>query len=85
MGNKQAHKNSNLKPIPHPRTQVLEVPQSETTPFHPRSPYGVAKVYAFWIFVNYRCGMYEGGVGCVGGSLIDHAMNLCPSHVPTRA
>jgi GDPmannose 4,6-dehydratase len=35
--------------------KVHEVPQSETTPFHPRSPYGVAKVYAYWIFVNYRC------------------------------
>jgi len=34
--------------------KVHEVPQRETTPFHPRSPYGVAKVYAFWIFVNYR-------------------------------
>ncbi|SVD49894.1 uncharacterized protein METZ01_LOCUS402748, partial [marine metagenome] len=31
-----------------------EVPQSETTPFHPRSPYGVAKVYGHWITVNYR-------------------------------
>lgn len=31
-----------------------EVPQSETTPFHPRSPYGVAKLYAYWITVNYR-------------------------------
>jgi GDPmannose 4,6-dehydratase len=31
-----------------------EVPQTELTPFHPRSPYGVAKVYAFWITVNYR-------------------------------
>ncbi len=30
------------------------VPQNETTPFHPRSPYGVAKVYAYWITVNYR-------------------------------
>lgn len=38
--------------------KVHEVPQRETTPFHPRSPYGVAKVYAFWIFVNYR---YIGG------------------------
>lgn len=35
--------------------KVHEVPQKETTPFHPRSPYGVAKVYAYWIFVNYRC------------------------------
>src|ERR1700755_3583093 len=31
-----------------------EVPQSETTPFYPRSPYGVAKLYAYWIVVNYR-------------------------------
>jgi len=34
--------------------KVVEVPQSETTPFYPRSPYGVAKQYAFWITVNYR-------------------------------
>ena len=34
--------------------QVQEVPQRETTPFHPRSPYGVAKLYAHWITVNYR-------------------------------
>lgn len=33
---------------------VQEVPQSETTPFYPRSPYGVAKLYAYWIAVNYR-------------------------------
>src|SRR5215207_5816842 len=33
---------------------VQEVPQKETTPFYPRSPYGVAKLYAFWITVNYR-------------------------------
>lgn len=39
---------------------VQEVPQSETTPFHPRSPYAVAKIYAYWITVNYReaYGMY---------------------------
>ena len=37
-----------------------EVPQKETTPFHPRSPYGVAKLYGYWITVNYReaYGMY---------------------------
>ncbi|GAB5034248.1 gdp-mannose dehydratase [Nannochloropsis oceanica] len=34
--------------------KVQEVPQSETTPFYPRSPYGVAKQYAYWILVNYR-------------------------------
>ncbi|MBL4813124.1 MAG: GDP-mannose 4,6-dehydratase [Rhodobacteraceae bacterium] len=39
---------------------VQESPQTETTPFHPRSPYGVAKLYAYWIAVNYReaYGMY---------------------------
>jgi len=34
--------------------QVQEVPQTEKTPFYPRSPYGVAKVYAYWLTVNYR-------------------------------
>lgn len=34
--------------------KVQEIPQVETTPFHPRSPYGVAKLYAHWITVNYR-------------------------------
>ena len=39
---------------------VQEVPQKETTPFYPRSPYGVAKLYGYWITVNYReaYGMY---------------------------
>jgi GDPmannose 4,6-dehydratase len=34
--------------------KVMEIPQSETTPFYPRSPYGVAKLYGFWITKNYR-------------------------------
>ena len=34
--------------------KVREIPQSETTPFYPRSPYAVAKIYGFWIVVNYR-------------------------------
>ncbi len=34
--------------------QVTEMPQNESTPFYPRSPYGVAKLYAYWIVVNYR-------------------------------
>lgn len=34
--------------------QATEIPQTEKTPFHPRSPYGVAKVYAYWITVNYQ-------------------------------
>lgn len=40
--------------------KVQEVPQKETTPFHPRSPYGVAKLYGYWIVKNYResYGMY---------------------------
>ncbi|MBW2614311.1 MAG: GDP-mannose 4,6-dehydratase [Deltaproteobacteria bacterium] len=40
--------------------KVVEIPQSETTPFYPRSPYAVAKLYAYWITVNYReaYGMY---------------------------
>lgn len=44
--------------------EVQEIPQSETTPFHPRSPYAVAKMYAYWITVNYResYGMYA----CIG-------------------
>jgi GDPmannose 4,6-dehydratase len=40
--------------------KVLEIPQKETTPFYPRSPYGVAKLYGYWITINYReaYGMY---------------------------
>lgn len=40
--------------------EVKEIPQTETTPFHPRSPYAVAKMYAYWVTVNYResYGMY---------------------------
>ena len=34
--------------------KVVETPQTETTPFHPRSPYAAAKLYAYWICVNYR-------------------------------
>jgi len=49
--------------------KVQEVPQSETTPFYPRSPYGVAKMYAYWITKNYReaYGMYA-----VNGILFNH-------------
>ncbi|ETV74774.1 GDP-mannose 4,6-dehydratase, variant [Aphanomyces astaci] len=49
--------------------KVRSVPQNEDTPFHPRSPYGVAKQYAFWTVVNYReaYGMY-----CVNGILFNH-------------
>ena len=49
--------------------KALEVPQSETTPFYPRSPYGVAKVYGHWITVNYR---ESYGIYTVSGILFNH-------------
>ena len=49
--------------------KVLEVPQKETTPFYPRSPYGVAKVYAHWITVNYR---ESYGLHATSGILFNH-------------
>jgi len=49
--------------------KVRAVPQSETTPFHPRSPYGVAKLYAHWITVNYREAY---GVHACSGILFNH-------------
>jgi GDPmannose 4,6-dehydratase len=49
--------------------KVLEVPQQETTPFYPRSPYGVAKVYGHWISVNYRESF---GLFAVSGILFNH-------------
>jgi GDPmannose 4,6-dehydratase len=49
--------------------KVTESPQRETTPFHPRSPYGVAKVYAFWMTVNYREAY---GLHAVNGILFNH-------------
>jgi GDPmannose 4,6-dehydratase len=49
--------------------QVHEVPQSETTPFHPRSPYGVAKVYGFFITQNYR---ESYGMHASNGILFNH-------------
>ncbi len=49
--------------------KVLEVPQKETTPFYPRSPYGCAKVYSFWITVNYR---ESYGMHASNGILFNH-------------
>lgn len=49
--------------------KVVEVPQRETTPFYPRSPYGVAKVYGHWITVNYRESF---GIFAVSGILFNH-------------
>jgi len=49
--------------------KVQAVPQSETTPFYPRSPYGVAKLYSYWLTVNYREAY---GVYAVNGILFNH-------------
>jgi GDPmannose 4,6-dehydratase len=49
--------------------KVQETPQKETTPFYPRSPYGVAKVYGHWITVNYR---ESYGMFCCSGLLFNH-------------
>ena len=49
--------------------KVVEVPQRETTPFYPRSPYGVAKVYGHWITVNYR---ESYGLHASSGMLFNH-------------
>jgi GDPmannose 4,6-dehydratase len=48
---------------------VQEVPQKETTPFYPRSPYGVAKLYGYWITVNYREAY---GIYASNGILFNH-------------
>jgi len=60
---------------------VQEVPQRETTPFYPRSPYAVAKLYAYWIFVNYResYDMYA-----VNGILFNHESPLRGETFVTR-
>lgn len=49
--------------------KVKEIPQTEKTPFHPRSPYGVAKLYAYWIVVNYR---ESYGLHASNGILFNH-------------
>jgi GDPmannose 4,6-dehydratase len=49
--------------------KVTEVPQKETTPFYPRSPYGVAKLYAYWVTVNYR---ESYGMFACNGILFNH-------------
>jgi GDPmannose 4,6-dehydratase len=49
--------------------KVVETPQSETTPFHPRSPYGVAKVFGYWITRNYR---ESYGMFATNGILFNH-------------
>jgi len=61
--------------------KVMEVPQTETTPFYPRSPYACAKIYAYWITVNYReaYGMYA-----CNGILFNHESPLRGETFVTR-
>ena len=61
--------------------KVQEIPQKESTPFYPRSPYGVAKLYGYWITVNYReaYGMYA-----VNGILFNHESPLRGESFVTR-
>ena len=61
--------------------KVQETPQSETTPFYPRSPYGVAKLYAYWITVNYREAY---GIFTCNGILYNHESCLRGETFVTR-
>lgn len=60
---------------------VEEVPQTETTPFHPRSPYAVAKLYAFWIMKNYR---ESYGMFTANGILFNHESERRGENFVTR-
>ncbi|OIO56383.1 MAG: GDP-mannose 4,6-dehydratase [Alphaproteobacteria bacterium CG_4_10_14_0_2_um_filter_63_37] len=61
--------------------KVREVPQSEATPFHPRSPYGVAKLYGHWITINYR---ESYGMHACAGILFNHESPLRGLEFVTR-
>lgn len=61
--------------------KVQEIPQKETTPFYPRSPYGIAKMYAYWITVNYREAY---GLYACNGILFNHESPLRGETFVTR-
>lgn len=61
--------------------KVQEIPQSETTPFYPRSPYGAAKIYGFWITKNYR---ESYGMFAVNGILFNHESERRGENFVTR-
>jgi GDPmannose 4,6-dehydratase len=61
--------------------KVQEIPQKETTPFYPRSPYGAAKLYAYWITVNYREAY---GIHASNGILFNHESPLRGETFVTR-
>lgn len=60
---------------------VQEIPQRENTPFHPRSPYAVAKLYAYWITVNYRAAY---GIHASNGILFNHESPVRGENFVTR-
>lgn len=60
---------------------VAETPQRESTPFHPRSPYAVAKLYAYWITVNYRAAY---GIHASNGILFNHESPVRGENFVTR-
>jgi GDPmannose 4,6-dehydratase len=61
--------------------KVQEIPQSEKTPFYPRSPYAVAKMYGYWITVNYREAY---GIYACNGILFNHESPLRGETFVTR-
>ena len=61
--------------------KVLEIPQNENTPFYPRSPYGCAKVFSFWITKNYR---ESHGIFAVNGILFNHESERRGENFVTR-
>jgi GDPmannose 4,6-dehydratase len=61
--------------------KVQEIPQKETTPFYPRSPYGVAKLYAHWMVINYR---ESYGIFACSGILFNHESPLRGKEFVTR-
>jgi GDPmannose 4,6-dehydratase len=61
--------------------EPVEIPQRETTPFQPRNPYGIAKLYAHWLVVNYR---ERYGLFCVSGILYNHESPRRGSNFVTR-
>ncbi len=61
--------------------EVKEIPQNENTPFHPRSPYGVAKLYSYWIVINYR---ESYGMFACNGILFNHESSRRGENFVTR-
>jgi GDPmannose 4,6-dehydratase len=61
--------------------KVQEIPQTETTPFYPRSPYAVAKLYGYWITINYR---ESYGIYAINGILFNHESPLRGENFVTR-